>query len=92
MTQSEVLVDPSQPLNFRVEKKRQVYQPKLPVLQSILVKAGKQQAMLNNILYKKGQTVDGYKITHIDAQKVLLRYQNKNYKLTLYSADERFSQ
>ena len=91
-SQSEVLVDPSKPLNFTVIKERQVYQPILPTLQSILVKAGKQQAMINNILYLPGQSVNGYKITHIDAQKVLLRYQNKNYKLTLYSANERFSQ
>lgn len=91
-SQSEVLVDPSKPLNFTVKKERQVYQPALPTLQSILVKAGKQQAMINNVLYLQGQSVNGYKITLIDAQKVVLRYQNKNYKLTLYSANERFSQ
>ncbi|WP_413701267.1 hypothetical protein ACLKMH_06125 [Psychromonas sp. KJ10-10] len=92
LTHSEVLVDPSKPLNFSVKKAVKVSQPSLPTLQSILVKAGKQQAMLNNKLYQQGQSVNGYKITKIDAQKVLLSYQNKQYKLTLYSANERFSQ
>lgn len=91
-THSEVLVDPSKPFNFNVKKTVKVSQPSLPTLQSILVKAGKQQAMLNNKLYQQGQSVNGYKITKIDAQKVLLSYQNKQYKLTLYSASERFSQ
>lgn len=93
--QSEVLVDPSKPLNFEVKKEPKVVRTKrhkLPKLQSIVIKAGKQQAILNNNLYQQGQSVNGYKITQIDAEKVLLEYQNKTYKLTLYSANERFSQ
>ena len=88
--QSEPLVDPTKPLNFQVKKERKVYRATLPKLQSILVKSGKQQAILNNKLYQQGQWVSGYKITLIDAGKVLLTYKKKTYKLTLYSSNERF--
>ncbi len=89
--QSEPLADPTKPLNFQVKKERKVYRSALPKLQSIVVKAGKQQAILNNKLYQQGQWVKGYKITLIDAEKVLLEYQKKTYKLSLYSSNERFS-
>ncbi|PKG39833.1 MSHA biogenesis protein MshK [Psychromonas sp. Urea-02u-13] len=89
--QSEVLVDPTRPLNFQVKKDRKVHRSALPTLQSIVVKAGKPQAILNNKLYKQGQWVSGYKITLIDAKKVLIEYQKKTYTLTLYSSNERFS-
>lgn len=89
--QSEPLVDPTQPLNFQVKKERKVYRASLPTLQSIVVKAGKPQAILNNKLYQEGQWVRGYKITQIDAEKVLLKYKTKTYKLTLYSSKERFT-
>jgi hypothetical protein len=93
--QCEILVDPSKPLGFQVKKERKAVRSslqELPKLQSIVIKAGKQQAILNNNLYQQGQSVNGYKITQIDAEKVLLEYQKKTYKLTLYSANERFSQ
>ncbi len=92
--QSEVLVDPTTPLNFqqkKVIKERKVYRNSLPKLQSLIVKSGKQQAIINNKIYQQGQRVNGYQITLIDAQKVLLEYQHKTYKLTLYSLDEHFS-
>jgi len=89
--QSKPLVDPTQPLNFQVKKQHKVYRASLPTLQSIVVKAGKPQAILNNKLYQQGQWVKGYKITLIDAQKVLLKYKKKTYKLTLYSSNERFT-
>lgn len=88
---SVVLVDPTQPLNFQVMKEKKVYRNALPQLQSIVVKEGKRQAILNNTLYQKGQWVNGYQITHIESQKILLKYQNKTYKLTLYSSNERFT-
>ena len=89
--QSEVLLDPTKPLNFQIKKERNMQRAALPTLQSIFVKAGKQQAILNNKLYQQGQSVSGYKITLIDAKKVLLEYQKKTYKLTLYSSNEHFS-
>ena len=89
--QSEVLVDPTKPLNFQEKKQQKVYRSALPKLQSIVVKSGTQQAILNNKLYKQGQWIKGYKIIVIDAEKVLLEYKKKTYKLTLYSSDERFS-
>lgn len=89
--QSETLVDPTQPLNFQVKKEKKVYRNALPRLQSIVVAEGKRQVILNNKLYKKGQWVNGYQITQIDTQKVLLEYKNKTYKLTLYSSSERFT-
>ncbi len=89
--QSEPLVDPTRPLSFQVKKERKVYRAALPVLQSIVVNAGKPQAILNNKLYKQGEWVKGYKITLIDAEKVLLKYNKKTYKLTLYSSNERFT-
>ncbi|MCP4324816.1 MAG: hypothetical protein GY951_03520 [Psychromonas sp.] len=89
--QSKALVDPTQPLNFQVKKEHKVYRTTLPTLQSIVVKAGKPQAILNNKLYQQGQWVRGYKITLIDTEKVLLKYKKKTYKLTLYSSNERFT-
>lgn len=89
--QGEVLVDPTAPLNFKVKKASQISRTTLPVLQSIIMKAGKPQAIINNKIYQRGQRVAGYQITAIDAQKVLLEYQEKIYTLTLYSSNERFS-
>lgn len=89
--QSAVLVDPTAPLNFQPPKSTQVSKARLPRLQSIVVKAGKPEAIINNKAYQKGQRVNGYRITLIDTEKVLLTYQNKTYKLTLYSSNERFS-
>ncbi len=90
LAQSEALVDPTKPLNFQVNKEIKVYQASLPNLQSIVVKFGKSQAIINNQLYQQGQSVSGYKIILIDTEKVLLTYKNKTYKLTLYSSDELF--
>lgn len=91
--QSEVLVDPTKPLNFqvkKVQKVKRIYRATLPTLQSIIIKQGKPQAILNNKVYQKGQWVNDYKIMLIDNKKVLLKYKNKTYKLTLYSSSERF--
>lgn len=91
---SETLVDPTAPLNYQVKSKRtaKVTRSALPNLQSIVIKSGQPQAIMNNKIYKQGQRIGSYKILAIDAKKVLLGYQNKTYKLTLYSASERFSQ
>jgi len=88
--QSETLVDPTAPLNFQPKKQKKIYRAALPKLQSIVMAAGKPQAIINNKAYQKGQKVSGYRITLIDAQKVLLEYQKKTYKLTLYSSSEQF--
>ena len=87
----ESLVDPTKPLNFQQKTVKKVYRAKLPKLQSIIIKQGKHQAILNNKAYKKGQWINGYLVTQIDAEKVLLEYQKKTYKLTLYSSNERYS-
>lgn len=89
--QNTPLADPTKPLNFKVKKARKIYQTTLPTLQSIIIKSGKREAILNNKVYQKGQWVNGYRVTQIDAKKVLLEYQNKMYKLTLYSSYERYS-
>lgn len=89
--QDITLVDPTKPLNFQVQKQNNTNQVSLPRLQSIVVKSAYGQAIINNQLYQQGQSVSGYKITLIDADKVLLSYQNQTYKLTLYSSKERFA-
>lgn len=89
--QSESLVDPTAPLNFKPPKQSRVYRAALPKLQSIVMKTGQPEAIINNKVYQRGQRVNGYKITQIDAQKVLLEYKNKTYKLTLYSSTEHFT-
>ncbi|PKF62962.1 MSHA biogenesis protein MshK [Psychromonas sp. psych-6C06] len=89
--QSALLVDPTAPLNFQAKKVTKAYRAPLPRLQSLVVKSGHPQAIMNNKLYQKGQYVAGYKIIAIDAEKVLLEYQNKSYKLTLYSFNEQFT-
>lgn len=89
--QSEILVDPTAPLNFKPKKQIQTHRAILPTLQSIVVKAHKHQAIINNKIYQKGQYINGYQIILIDMDKVLLEYQKKTYKLTLYSPSESFS-
>lgn len=89
--QGEMLVDPTAPLNFQPKKQKQVYRAALPKLQSIVIKSGQPKAIMNNKEYQKGQRVNGYQVTHIDTDKVLLTYKNKTYTLTLYSQKERFS-
>lgn len=90
--QSEALVDPTAPLNFQLKRQpSKVYRSTLPKLQSIVIKAGKPQAIINNKLYQQGQQIGDYKVTLIDTQKVLLEYQKKTYKLTLYSSSESVS-
>ncbi len=89
--QGEPLVDPTKPLNFQQTATKKVYRAKLPTLQSIIIKQGKHQAILNNNIYQKGEWINGYQITQIDAEKVLLKYQKSTYRLTLYSSKERYS-
>jgi len=90
--QSETLVDPTAPLNFQAPKKQVKKQRSaLPILQSIVIKAGVAQAIINNKTYLQGQRIGNYRITLIDNKKVLLALKNKTYKLTLYSSSERFS-
>jgi MSHA biogenesis protein MshK len=92
MASGEPLVDPTQPLNYRakavsVEKKQR---PALPKLQSILLSGEQRKAIVNNQLYTAGEKVNGYLITRIDKNTVLLRYNNRTYQLTLYTKKERF--
>jgi len=89
--QGEVLTDPTAPLNFQPAKVKKLSRTPLPQLQSIVVKAGKQQAIIDNKSYQKGQWVNGYLVTQIKHDKVLLKHKNKIYTLTLYSESERFS-
>jgi len=90
--QSETLVDPTAPLNFQPpQKKVKPQRNTLPTLQSIVIKAGKPQAIMNNKAYQQGQRIGRYRITLIDNKKVLLELQNKTYKLTLYSSSEQFT-
>jgi len=89
--QSETLTDPTAPLNFQPAKVAKLSKAPLPQLQSIVVKAGEQQAIINNKSYQEGQRVGGYLVTKIKRDKVLLKYKNKVYTLTLYSESERFS-
>jgi len=90
--QGETLVDPTAPLNYQQPKqKRKTTRAMVPKLQSIVITSGVPQAIINNKAYQQGQTVNGYLITLIDSQKVLLKYQKKIYTLTLYSSSERFS-
>jgi len=90
--QSESLVDPTAPLNFQPTKQQvRKKSAALPKLQSIVIKAGVPQAIINNRVYQQGQYIGNYQITLIDSKKVLLKLQNKIHKLTLYSSNEQFS-
>ncbi len=88
---TEFLTDPTKPLDYKTKVVKKTYRQALPKLQSILQKADKNQAIINNKLYKVGQKVSGYKITRINNDNVLLRYKGKTYKLSLYSSKERFT-
>lgn len=92
MANDVLLVDPTQPINYKkqsqaVTKKRTVNVPKL---QSILGSGEQRKAILNNQLYTIGQQVNGYQITKIEKDAVLLEYKNRVYKVTLYAKKERF--
>jgi len=83
------LDDPTKPLNYKLDSKIRVHQPRLPKLQSIFFDKQKGRVILNNKAYQTGQRVNGYLIASIDNDAVLLRYANKSYKLTLYTEKER---
>ncbi len=85
---TELLSDPTKPLDFKQAKAKRDNRPALPRLQSILMDAQQPTAIINNKLYKEGQKVRGYVVTKIKQDKVLLRYKQKNYQLTLYSQKE----
>ena len=84
------LVDPTKPLNYKVKAVYKKQHSALPKLQSILTKGQQRQAIINNKLYTAGQRVNGYQITRIENDAVLLRYKSKSYKLALYTKKERF--
>lgn len=84
------LADPTKPLNYKTKSLKKEYRSALPQLQSILTEGEQRRAILNNKLYKTGQWVNGYQITHIKKDVVLLRYKTKSYKLALYPKKERF--
>ncbi|WP_051302901.1 hypothetical protein [Psychromonas aquimarina] len=86
----ESLTDPTRPLSYQTKSVKKAGRASLPRLQSILVEGDSRSAILNNKLYKKGQRVNGYLITRIDKNAVLMRYKTKYYKLTLYTDQERF--
>lgn len=78
------LADPTTPLNYQVNAVKKVTRSALPELQSILGEKGKRRAILDNKLYQQGQSIKGYRISHIKKESVLLSYQNKFYELNLY--------
>lgn len=87
----DALVDPTKPLSYTVKSVKKKQRIVLPKLQSILIKGKQKQAIIDNKLYIAGQKIKGYQITEIKKDAVLLSYQNKSYKLTLYSAKEHFT-
>lgn len=84
------LVDPTKPINYKVKAVYKKKHSSLPKLQSILSKGQQRQAIINNKLYTAGQRVNGYQITRIENDTVLLHYKSKSYKLVLYTKKERF--
>jgi MSHA biogenesis protein MshK len=92
MANETLLVDPTQPINYKtksavVKKKSRAA---LPKLQSILGSGEQRKAIINNKLYSAGQLVNGYRITGIEKDAVLLKYKSRTYKVTLYTKKERF--
>ena len=83
------LTDPSKPLNYERLEVNQKQPFRLPKLQSIIIYGNKRHAIINNKLYKIGQSVDGYQLTQIKKQSVILDYKNRSYKLSLYTLKER---
>ena len=83
------LADPTKPLNYKVTPVYKKQRFALPKLQSILIKGQQRQAIINNKLYTAGQRVNGYQITRIEDNVVLLRYKSRLYKLALYTPKER---
>jgi hypothetical protein len=83
------LEDPTKPLNYKVNSKPKVSRPRLPKLQSIFFDQQAASVIMNNKSYQTGQRVNGYLITRIKNDAVLLSYANKSYKLSLYTEKER---
>lgn len=83
------LADPTKPLDYKTKAVNTKQRSILPKLQSILAKGQQRQAIINNKLYTAGQRVNGYQITRIEKDAVLLGYKNRAYKLTLYTKKER---
>lgn len=91
MASTSPLVDPTKPLNHKMQLLHKQEAQPLPKLQTILFDGKKGKAILNNDLYQVGQSVGGYKIVAIKKETVLLRYKSKSYKLALYTKEERFT-
>lgn len=90
MAESWPLVDPTKPLNYKIQSVTKAQRPALPQLQSILTNGGQRRAILNNQLYESGQWVNGYLIKEIASDAVLLGQKKHVYKLSLYTKKERF--
>ena len=90
MVNAEPLADPTKPIDYKSKPVKKTSRAVLPKLQSILVEGQQRQAIINNKLYTAGQRVNGYQITRIENDAVLLRYKSKSYKLALYTKKERF--
>lgn len=90
---SPTLNDPTQPLGYiKKTTKKKTYRQRLPILQSVVLDNQKRRAIMNNKFYEVGQMVNGYKISRIDNDAVLLVYGAKTYRVSLYSNAEKFSQ
>jgi type II secretory pathway component PulC len=90
--QASALNDPTKPINYKTGSAviKSSSRSILPTLQSILGSDGNRKAIINNQLYTIGKQVDGYRITKITTDTVLLTYQGKAYTLTLYPNKKSF--
>lgn len=90
--QASALNDPTKPINYKTSSTavKSTSRSTLPTLQSILGREGSRKAIINNQLYTIGKQVNGYRITNITTDRVLLTYQGKAYTLTLYPNEKSF--
>ncbi|MCE2572134.1 MSHA biogenesis protein MshK [Motilimonas eburnea] len=88
MANAQPLNDPTAPRQpvKQVETKTQVVVAK-PRLQSILVQNDHRSAVINNQNVGVGDRVDGYRVTRITANYVLLQGKGGTIRLSLFNAD-----
>ncbi|MYM61152.1 MSHA biogenesis protein MshK [Vibrio sp. OCN044] len=84
--------DPTAPLGWQkpdtVEAENKNKQPPLPKLQSIVcTNTGQCRAVLNDKAVLVGETINGFRISQIEAQSVTISHGGKQWKLKIFTQD-----
>lgn len=75
--------DPTEEPSIKMHIKRDIYEPENLDLKGILFNPHEKKAFINGELYKEGDIVNGYKITRIFPDKVIVSKNNFQFEIKL---------